>query len=254
MTPPPDDDILDLLTAYALGALEPPEIAQVGALLAERPDLRQLLAELRATADRLPYGLAEAEPAADLRQRALDRATGRSAPQPQPAPGIAARARLWVLALGGIAALAILAAALGWAQLAGARADLAQARAQLATTQDQLSQVQAQVAAAQQVIASLQGASGSGAILKTRAGATVLVTQLPPLQPGRVYQLWRIQGSRAPASAGLFTVSGQGYGQTTLPASQQPQPGETVAVTDEPDGGSPGPTTQPLIVGTSASA
>ena len=71
------DDILDLLTAYALGALEPDEIAHVSALLAEHPELRATLAELRATADRLPYGLPEAVPAADLRQRVLERATGR---------------------------------------------------------------------------------------------------------------------------------------------------------------------------------
>jgi len=79
----------------------------------------------------------------------------------------------------------------------------------------------------------------------------VLIAQLPPLQPGRVYQLWRIQGSNNPASAGIFQVSEQGYGITDLPASQQPQAGEILAVTDEPDGGSPGPTTDILIKGTS---
>ncbi|MBK9713436.1 MAG: anti-sigma factor [Kouleothrix sp.] len=244
MTPPPDDDILDLLTAYALGALEPPEIVQVGALLAERPDLRQLLAELRATADRLPYGLAEAEPAADLRQRALDRATGRSAPQPQPAPGIAARAAVGARArrdrgAGDPGGGAGVGTAGGRARRSGPSASTAGHHAGSAQPG---AGPGCRGPAGDRLAA---GASGSGAILKTRAGATVLVTQLPPLQPGRVYQLWRIQGSRAPASAGLFTVSGQGYGQTTLPASQQPQPGETVAVTDEPDGGSPGPTTSP---------
>ena len=55
MTSPPDD-ILDLLTAYALGAITPDEIARVSALLDEQPELRATLAELRATADMLPYG------------------------------------------------------------------------------------------------------------------------------------------------------------------------------------------------------
>ena len=76
MTSPPDD-ILDLLTAYALGVIEPEEIARVSALLDEQPELRATLAELRATADMLPYGLPEASQparrAASARARPRDR-------------------------------------------------------------------------------------------------------------------------------------------------------------------------------------
>ena len=93
--------------------------------------------------------------------------------------------------------------------------------------------------------------SNSASIVRTRSGETVLIAQLPPLPPGRVYQIWRIQGNNSPTSAGLFHVSPEGYGTIDFSAGQQPQAGETVAVTDEPDGGSPGPTSQPLIVGTS---
>ena len=71
----------------------------------------------------------------------------------------------------------------------------------------------------------------SASILRTRSGATVLIAQLPPLQPGRVYQLWRIQGNNNPTSAGIFRVSSQGYGTTRFRPSQQPQAGEVVAVT-----------------------
>ncbi len=207
------DDILDLLAAYALGALEPDEIAQVSALLTEHPELRATLAELRATADRLPYGLPEAVPAPELRQRVLDHATGRaSTAQPIAAQAIG-RTRAWIWSFTGVAMAALLFAAIGWAQLLGARNELAQS-------------------------------------VQTRTGGTLLVAQLPPLSPGRVYQLWRIPGGGNPLSTGLFKVDQQGYGQIILPPDQQPQAGETVAVTDEPDGGSPGPTTQILIVGT----
>ena len=82
----------------------------------------------------------------------------------------------------------------------------------------------------------------------------MFAAQLPPLQPGRVYQLWRIQGDNPPASAGLLTVNASGFGLTDLPPGQLPMPGETIAVTNAPDGGSEGPTTQPLIVGTSNDA
>jgi anti-sigma-K factor RskA len=151
--------------------------------------------------------------------------------------------RSWMLGLSGIAAVAVLAAAIGWAQLFQARAELTQSRAELV-------QLQGQVADAQALIASLSG-DGSAAILRTRAGETVLIAQLPPLPPGRVYQLWRIQGSNAPTSAGIFHVSAQGTSTFALPADQQPQTNEVVAVTNEPDGGSPGPTSKPLIAGTS---
>lgn len=269
MSTPPDDDILDLLTAYALGALEPDEIARVGALLADRPELRDTLAELRATADRLPYGLPDATPPADLRQRVLDRAGGRAPAQPQSASARSrGRARGWLGGLGALAAVALIAAAAGWFQLLGARARIAQlegqvvaaqsqldqTQAQVATARAQLDQLERQIASARQILASLQGQGGSGAVLQISDNQTLFAARLPQLQPGRVYQLWRIQGSNPPASAGLFTVNQQGYGQIVLPAEQRPSPGETVAVTDEPAGGSPGPTTQPLIAGTSASA
>ncbi len=244
MTSPPDD-ILDLLTAYALGAIEPDEIARVSALLDEQPELRTTLAELRAAADMLPYGLPEANPPAELRQRVLDHATGRvSATEISRPPRLANRMRGWVLGLSGVAAVAVLAAAIGWAQLI-------QTRDQLAQTQAMLELTQGQVAEAQALLATLEGSGGSASILRTRSGETVLIAQLPPLQPGRVYQLWRIQGSNNPASAGIFRVSSQGYGTKDLLADQQPQAGEILAVTNEPDGGSPGPTTDILIKGSS---
>jgi len=265
MTSPPDD-ILDLLTAYALGAITPDELSRVSALIEEQPELRATLAELRATADMLPYGLPEASPPAELRQRVLDHATGRSRSAQGVAPRrMPSRMRGWVFGFSGVAAVAVLAAAIGWGQLIQTRNELGQSRVALEQTQRQaadaqallgtlegrLTAMQGQVAEAQKVLASLEGSGGSASILRTRDGAAVLIAQLPPLQPGRVYQLWRIQGSNNPASAGIFQVSEQGYGITDLPASQQPQAGEILAVTDEPDGGSPGPTTDILIKGTS---
>ena len=239
----PGDDILDLLTAYALDALEPEEIARVSALLNERP-------ELRATADRLPFALAEADPPPDLRQRVLDRAMGRAAPgTPRPA-ALVATMRRWLLSLGSLAAVAIIAAVFGLVQAARLQNDLSATQQQLAAVQGELSQMHKDLAEAQQVIASLQGDTGAAAILRTRSGATKLVAQLPPLQPGRIYQLWRIQGTSAPASVGLFSVDRTGYGALDFAPGQLPRSGETVAVTDEPGGGSLGPTTKPLIAAT----
>jgi anti-sigma-K factor RskA len=233
----PQDDIEDLLAAYALDALEPEEIARVHTLLEERPELRATLAELRATADKLPYGLPEATPPPELRQRVLDHATGRAARTSTRRPG---GVRGWLLGLGALAAAASIAAILGWGQAFGLRGELARVNAELLAVHEDLSSAQA-------VIATLQG-GGQGAMVRTSDGQTVFVVKLPELQPGRTYQLWRIQGD-TPASAGLFSVDPLGYGVLVLEPGQQPQSGEIVAVTDEPSGGSPGPTTQPLIAG-----
>lgn len=248
------DDILDLLVAYALDALEPHEIVQVHALLEQQPELRRTLAELRATADQLPYALPTAEPPTALRERVLAHATGRGAPRP--AAGRPAPARHgWLLALGFLAALAIVAAVVGWAQLFGTEAELAQARSELARVQSDLATVQATRQQVVRVILQtnsftrLEG-SGSATLLRGADGEAVLAAQLPPLQPGRVYQLWLIQGTNAPVSAGTFTVDQQGRGILTLSPSQQTLSSDVVAVTNEPDPGSPAPTSKPLIAGT----
>ena len=242
------DDILDLLTAYALDVLEPAEIAQVLALLEERPELRTTLAELRATVNELPYALPEVVPSPDLRQRVLDHATGRATPRRQSPPvELARQARGWFLALGSLALVAIVAAIISWSRLAGVEADLVRVRSELATAQAMQQQV-ADVILQQQTIATLTG-GGSGRLVRTSDGRAVLAAQLPPLRPGRVYQLWLIQGSNAPVSGGIFTVDQQGRGVLTLAPTSAGRAADTVAVTDEPDPGSSGPTTTPLIVG-----
>jgi len=236
----PQDEILDLLAAYALDALEPEEIARLNRLLDERPELRATVAELRATANQLPYGLPEAAPPPELRQRVLDYATGRAERQPAAPARLPQRVRGWLVGLGALAAAALVAAALGWGQVASLQADLAQTRTELAAAHEDL-------ATAQAVIAQLDGGTGRGTMLRTTAGKTVFVVKLPQLQPGRTYQLWRIQGNQAPQSAGLFSIDTQGFGTFDVP--QPLQPGDTMAVTDEPTGGSPQPTTRPLIAG-----
>ncbi len=245
----PHDDILDLLTAYALGTIEPDELAQVSQLLAQSPELRTLLAELRNTANTLPYALPEATPPADLRQRTLDYATGRARRAPASTGTIATRMRVWVASLGALAAVAIVAAVIGWGQFFGATGQSAQMAQQVATAQTQLNELQAQISEATRVLASLQGEAGQAALLETNSGHTVLVAKLPRLEPGRVYQLWRIQGNNAPASAGVFTVNQAGFGQADM-TDGQPAAGEVIAVTNEPEGGSPGPTSNPLIAST----
>jgi anti-sigma-K factor RskA len=96
----------------------------------------------------------------------------------------------------------------------------------------------------------LSGSNGSGTLLRTPQGEALLAAHLPPLQQGRVYQLWLIQGNNPPVDGGTFTVDQRGQGLLAVASTQQVLAANTFAVTDEPGpDGSLGPTTDPLIVG-----
>jgi anti-sigma-K factor RskA len=90
-------------------------------------------------------------------------------------------------------------------------------------------------------------ASVGFARLRVSAGrGEMFVTHLPPPPADRVYQLWLERGTGAPAPSTLFTVTSQGTADVALPGYAA---GVTrVLVTVEPAGGSPAPTSRPLIV------
>ncbi len=229
------DETLDLLAAYALGALEPAELERVSVLLREQPELAQVLAELRAAADLLPYAL-EAEPAADLRQRTLDHALGRSASTPR-ASTTGQIWRRWTLALGTLSTALAVALALLWGQLAATQESLAQA-------QRQQSQIVG-VIAEPNALVRLEG-QGQGAIIRRADGTLVMAVRLPQLQVGQVYQLWFIEGQQAPRPSQTFAVDGEGHALITLNSVDVTR-ANTFAITAEPNGGSQVPT-MPLVV------
>jgi anti-sigma-K factor RskA len=235
------DDNLALLTAYALDALAPDEIIQVHALLEEQPELHTLVAELRAVSDMLPAALPESEPDPQLRERTLAYALGRAPRVTAQQPN---RLRRWVFGLGSIAAASLVVAGLLWGQLAATSAELDAARAALQVERDRNTLVTAALASGQP-IAALSGPGGSGSVISAPDGQVLVTARLPPLAQGRVYQLWQIEGSSAPVSAGTFTVGPDGVGSIRATASAA----NTYAVTDEPEGGSPGPTTPVLLSG-----
>jgi anti-sigma-K factor RskA len=236
------DETIDLLAAYALGALEPAEMEQVSQLLREKPELRALVAELRATADMMPLAL-EATPPADLRQRTLDYATGRTRRVVTSRQHVAAT--LWkrlTLAFGGATALLAIGFTLLIGQLSATQAELARSQAE----QRQIAAVMAQPNA----LVSLSGAGGQGAIVQNTNGDLVMAVSLPPLQPGRAYQLWFIRANQAPIPATVFQVDQNGVALVTLTGTDA-NGTDTFAITDEPASGSDAPTTSPLLAGSS---
>ena len=78
--------------------------------------------------------------------------------------------------------------------------------------------------------------------------ATLMVSGLDAAPKGKTYEAWVIPKGKAPRPAGLF----RGGKPTTVHLHGVPQKGAVVAVTVEPAGGSPAPTTTPI--GTSAAS
>ena len=75
-------------------------------------------------------------------------------------------------------------------------------------------------------------------------GQAVLALAVPPAQPGKTYEAWVIRGGKA-TPAGLF----RGRAGTSIVKISKPVgAGSVVAVTVEPSGGSPQPTSKPFVL------
>ncbi len=74
--------------------------------------------------------------------------------------------------------------------------------------------------------------------------SAILVNNLPSLASGKTYQLWYIGGS-GPISAGTFEADANSTTWRVLDGAMSA--GDTVGVTVEPAGGSPAPTTDPIV-------
>jgi anti-sigma-K factor RskA len=93
---------------------------------------------------------------------------------------------------------------------------------------------------------------GSGAAQQAQAEVMVLedhygvlmAEDLPKAPETRIYQIWVIEGDQ-PEPSGLFNPEGE----TVAAVVKKPLEGaDAVAVTVEPEGGSPQPTTKPMMV------
>ena len=76
--------------------------------------------------------------------------------------------------------------------------------------------------------------------LNPRMGVLLIASNLPALPAGKAYEMWVIPKGGAPRPAGLFQSGTQGTALHILTGPVDPN--VTVAVTVEPDSGSPAPT------------
>jgi anti-sigma-K factor RskA len=257
----------DMAAAYALDALDAEEAAFFEAHLAECDQCRAEVAELRELTGALAYAAPPVQPPARLRARILDEARGSQAlpsrpptptlsPPAAPAASRPARSRTpggWLPWLAAAASLVL-------ALVAGASL-LREREQRLALESDYRQAVEA-AARSDSLLAHVLGPEVQTATLaatgeapamrlfwdRARGVMVLSARNLPPPAAGRTYQLWGIAEGEAPVSLGTFETDPTGQAVVSLPVPRELALAVS-AVTDEPAGGSPQPTTTPFLVG-----
>jgi anti-sigma-K factor RskA len=227
--PPAHEPYRDDLAAYALGALEEDEAAELRRHLDVCEECREHLRWLQPAVDVLPRTVPQVEPPPRLRKRMMatvraesreaTRADARSSRRPgwgallmRPATAVAAAALLIVGALGGY----------------------------LLHSPTQRSSV-----VAARGTPAAPTASGS---LERQGGVAILhVEGMPALAGDQVYETWVKRGDTVEPSS-VFTLRRNRTGDAAIPVSLEGA--DAVLVTREPSGGSPQPTSPPVLEAT----
>jgi len=239
-----DEHVDDDLGAYGLGALETDEAARVGAHLRRCSRCRIRAEEYAAVARLAPLALARAEPPAGARAALLARLDA-----PQGGPSLKTRLSEWWAAprrraqpLAWTLTLAVIVGLLGWnLRLRQQHDTTAEARA-LLTAEDR--EVTPLTGSAQ-----ARGATARLVLRRDDPRAGLVVSGLPPLPPGRSYQLWFVRPDQTRASGAVFRVDAQGEAVVLVQIPETLGAFRGVGVTEEPAGGSPAPTGRNLLAG-----
>jgi anti-sigma-K factor RskA len=255
------EDLKDLAAAFALGALAPEEARAFEAFLATSPEAQREVAEYREVNALLAAGLPTGTegPAPELRARVLARvARDKVRPIHPASPG--RRWLPWAVA----AAAAVAAVALGLrvntldraladrdASLTSLRSDLAAREARLAEREATLNAIMEP--AVRLTTLTSTGGPAPGVQLFMNPETSIAIAHafhLEPAAAGRVYQLWFIPKGGKPIPSVTFNSEPTGHALVERIAIPRGVVLSAAAVTNEPAGGSPQPTTAPFLVGT----
>lgn len=239
---PVHEQVVDLIPAYAIGAVDADERTSVEAHLPACGECRALLADYRAIGDDLLFAAPVAAAPAGSSER-LRKQLGVQA-NPVPTRGWLAFLRGPSFALG-VAALALLVLTnVYWAGRVG----------RLERDASQLTAV-AQAPGIPLRVSSPLGDGYDGAVANgvvyVQPGSKVAllcVYSMPRLEPGKTYQAWLVRDAQR-VSAGTFDVNRDGYGVLIINAETPVTEYQQVGITVEPAGGSPGPTTPRMMGG-----
>ncbi len=229
----------ELKDAFVLGALPEEERREFEEYLASHPERQAEIGELGTVASLLALSPQEQEPPPELRRRIMD-AVEAEALHP------AESRRSWRALIGeflGPRNLALGAATLlvvglfSWSMLLQGEVQDLQGRVQSLQNQPQEPQM-----------VKLEGTGteqGARAEVVTLEGdrAVLVVEDMPPIPEGKTYQIWVIEGD-VPRPSGLFEPK---QDSVAAVVEHPVGGGDVIAVTVEPEGGSPQPTTEPML-------
>lgn len=237
------EDVAALISAYALGALDPDQAALAEQHIASSDACRRAYEDALETAAALALAVAESEPRADLRDRivAAARAEGRPEAAPVAAPAEERRrSRLagWLTPSTGFA-IAGIAAAIVFALVA-----VSQHNSASSARDDRQALVSILSAPDARVVPLEPNAGGkpSGRVIVSQ-GRAALVSSLQPAPAGHTYQAWGLpDGGGDPVPLPTFDRNG------AVVILDDVGDYAKLAVTVEPSGGSQAPTTKPFAV------
>lgn len=267
------DDVHALASEYVLGQLDQVTRTRLVQHLATCPACAEEVRQVSLVLDLVGRSAPEVTPPASLASRIAgipDRVPQLPAAAPLPDTGTrpAPRVAPWFAAIAAslVAAVAIWQAVSARTEIQRLRSELAQmqvraddalvAQSSLERRLGEFTKIAGILRASDVVSYSLSG-SGGAASARARAFVThqngmVFTAQgLPALPAGKVYQLWVIVGAK-PVSVGTFSPDTDGNVQAVLDTPVIDGMPGAVAVTIEPTGGLPAPSTTPILVGTAA--
>jgi anti-sigma-K factor RskA len=249
-----EQDLSELAAAYALGALDPQEARAFEAFLATSPAAQREVAAFREVSALLALGAPAAGPAADLRDRVLERATRNKVVQIRPRTPWAAWAALSA-SLVAVAGLALNQRGLS-RQLAERDSSIASLRDTLAARETRLAMREAELNSIldPNVVLTRMGTPGTPQpvvqLFWNRQSNLILAHafHLPPAGNQRAYQLWFIPKNGKPIPSVTFNTESSGHGLVQQIPVPQGIELTAAAITEEPAAGSPQPTSTPILV------
>ena len=240
------DDVAALISAHALGALEPDQAALAEQHIAASDECRRAYEDALETAAALALAVADSEPPADLRDRIVAAARAERQPVSKPAAKAAAAPRRKFRLAGlltpstGFAVIGV-AAAIVFALIAVSQHDSA------SSARDDQQALVAILSAPDAHVVPLKSAAGgpAGGRMIVSGNRAALVSSLRNAPPGHTYQAWGLRpGGASPVP--LPTFSGNGDVVILDDVGQY----GGVGVTVEPSGGSQTPSAAPSAVAT----
>jgi len=254
------DDLLELIPAYVLGALDPDEQAQVEALLVDDVEAQTIADEYRQmTGEVLPLMAELREPAPDLKGRLMERihedapsspdtidapSTSGSSDAPAPTPQTSSTRKILRLSLFVPVAAALVLAIIG---LGVVLQDFITSQ----TPQGVFQSLSSEMGSTRVTVGgdSENPVRGELVVASNQERAALRLSQLPSLQTDQTFQLWLVDADGA-QSGGLFQTDNGQEAYLVIPNEKPISQYAGFGVSVEPEGGSPlgnAPSGDPII-------